>query len=256
MAITFYKDLLENEYIDRVIAWHESCCWWFRGKGMDYISAPSADRIIAAVYGEPKGDNYDKIKKQGRERLLHCILNGERIGTGWVNAAVSRVSNPFSYSKQDGGWDMYRWVTAVSVTCAIARKYYTDRKEEIDLELNMTYSDRSYLYGRLLALAEKTESHARYLQTGGNDTDKRPTNALRYMSAFAAKPFRTWVLIYNQLVPYLQRLDGGDWYQQQIDVIMSLFQEGEYECDKALDGRYLMGYSLQRRALYTKNEKE
>jgi len=256
MAITFYKDLLENEYIDRVTAWHESCCWWFRGKGVDYVSAPSTDRIIAAVYGEPKGDNYDKIKKQGRERLLHCILNGEKIGKGWLNTAVSRVSNPFSYSKQDGGWDMYKWATAVSVTCAIARKHYTYGKEMIDLELNMTYSDRSYLYGRLLALAEKIESHARYLQTGGNDTDKRPTNALRYMSAFAAKPFHTWVLIYNQLVPYLQRLDGGDWYQQQIDTIMSLFQEGEYECVKALDGRYLMGYSLQRRALHTKNEKE
>jgi len=256
MAITFYKDLLENEYIDRVIAWHESCCWWFRGKGVDYVSAPSADRIIAAVYGEPKGENYDKIKKQGRERLLHCILNGERVDTGWLCAAVNRVSNPFSYSKQDGGWDMYRWATAVSVTCALARKHYTDRKERISLELDKTCSDRSYLYGRLLALAEKIESHARYLQTGGNDTDKRPTNALRYMSAFAVKPFRTWVLICNQLVPYLQRLDGGEWYKQQIDEIMSIFREGEYECEKALDGRYLMGYSLQRRALYTKNDKE
>jgi len=256
MAITFYKDLLENEYIDRVAAWHETCCWWFRGKGVDYISAPSSDRIIAAVYGEPKGENYDKIKKQSRERLLHCILNGERVDTGWLTAAVARVSNPFSYSKQDGGWDMYRWGTAVSVTCAVARKHYTDRKEKISLVLDKTCNDRSYLYGRLLALAEKVESHARYLQTGGNDTDKRPTNALRYMTAFAAKPFRTWALIYNQLGPYLQRLDGGEWYRQQIDEIMATFQEGEYECEKSLDGKYLMGYSLQRRALNNKNDRE
>jgi len=256
MAITFYKDLLENEYIDRVIAWHETCCWWFRGKGIGYVSAPSADRIIAAVYGEPRGENYDKIKKQGRERLLHCILNGERIDAGWLAAAVGRVSNPFSYSKQDGGWDKYKWEIALSVTCAVAGKHYADRKEKISLVLDKTCNDRSYLYGRLLALADKIESHARYLQTGGNDTDKRPTNALRYMTAFAAKPFRTWVLVYHQLVPYLQRLDGGEWYRQQIDEIMSIFQEGEYECEKSLDGKYLMGFSLQRRALNTNNDRE
>jgi len=256
MAVTFYRDLPENEYIDRVVLWHETCCWWFRGKGIDYISAPSADRIIAAVYGEPKGENYDKLKKQGRERLLHCILNGERFNRNWLSSAVQRVSNPFSYSKQDGGWDKYRWETAISVTCAIAKKHYTDEKEEVSLELDRTCNDRSYLYGRLLAIADKIESHARYLQTKSNDTDKRPTNAVRYMTAFASKPFRVWMQIYHQLSPYLLRLDGGEGYQKQIDEIMFLFKDGDYENDKALDGKYLMGYSLQRRALNTRIDRE
>ena len=256
MAVTFYKDLPENEYLDHIEFWHENCCWWFRGKGVDYISAPSADRIIAAVHGEPKGESYDKLKKQGRERLLHCILNGERINKGWLSSAVQRVSNPFSYDKQDGGWDKFKWETAISVTCAIARKHYIDEKEEVSLELDKAYNDRSYLYGRLLALADKIESHARYLQTKNNDTDKRPTNAVRYMTAFAAKPFRTWMMIYLQLSPYLQKLDGGEGYQKQIDEIMSIFKDGEYESEKALDGKYLMGYSLQRRALNNRIDRE
>lgn len=33
---------------------------------------------------------------------------------------------------------------------------------------------------------------------------------------------------------------------------MSLFAEGQYENDKPLNGKYLMGYSLQRRALINK----
>jgi CRISPR-associated protein Csd1 len=254
MGITFYQDLPRNEYIERVINWHESCNWWFRYKGSDYVSAPSADRIIAAVYGEPKGENYNKIKKQARERLLHHIVCGQPFDRGWVSAAVTRVSQPFSYDKSDGGWDRWRWENALSVTCAIARKYYNRKKEDFALELDRTCSDRDYLFGRLLALADKIESHARFIQKAVSD-EKRPTNAVRYMSAFASKPLRTWKLIYDQLNPYIQRLNGAEWYQQQIDEIMSLFNAEDLN-DRPLDGKYLLGYSLQRRALRSKNEED
>ena len=101
----------------------------------------------------------------------------------------------------------------------------------------------------MLAIADKIESHARYLQDKKSDIEKRPTNAVRYMSAFATKPFRTWEVIYRQLNPYIQRLNGAEWYQRELDEIMSLFTEGQYENNKPLNGKYLMGYSLQRRAL-------
>ena len=101
----------------------------------------------------------------------------------------------------------------------------------------------------MLAIADRIEGHARYLQDKKSDIEKRPTNAVRYMSAFATKPFRTWEVIYRQLNPYIQRLNGAEWYQRELDEIMSLFTEGQYENDKPLNGKYLMGYSLQRRAL-------
>lgn len=254
MAVTFYRELQENEYIECIINWHESCCWYFRSQGKTYIAAPNADRIIAAVHGEPKGEGYSKIKKQSRERILSFIINGEKFSNGWLKTAVNRVSNPFSYDKADGGWDFYKWESAVNTTCAMARKYYFDNEEEFELELERTRRDRDYLYGRMLAIADRIESHARYLQDKKSETEKRPTNAVRYMSAFATKPFRTWEVIYRQLNPYIQRLNGSEWYQKELDEIMSLFEEGEYENDKPLNGKYLMGYSLQRRAL--KNSKD
>jgi CRISPR-associated protein Csd1 len=56
---------------------------------------------------------------------------------------------------------------------------------------------------------------------------------------------------------YILRLDGAEWYQKQLDEIMSLFSPGEFESDKPLSGKYLMGYSLQRRELYkSKTNKE
>lgn len=252
MAVTFYQEFQENEYIECIINWHETCRWYFRGKGKTYISAPGADKIITAVHGEPKREGYSKIKKQSRERILSFILNREKFSRAWLNAAVNRVSNPFSYDKTDGGLDFYKWETAVNTTCAITKKYYSDTGEEFKLELERKRSDRDYLYGRMLAIADKIESHARYLQDKKSDIEKRPTNAVRYMSAFATKPFRTWEVIYRQLNPYIQRINGAEWYQRELDEIMSLFTEGQYENDKPLNGKYLMGYSLQRRALKNK----
>ena len=253
MSVTFYQELHSGEYIDRIIYWHESCCWWFRRDKRDHISAPSVFRIITAVYGEPKGEGYKKIQKQARERLLCHIFCGEPLDRGWIIAAVSRTSNPFSFSKQDGGWDRGKWISSLAVSCAIIRKYYIDKGEGITLELDVKRTDRDYLYGRLLAISDRLESHARFLQTGKDDTDKRPTNAVRYMSAFAAKPLRTWKLIFNQLNPYIQRLNGAEWYQRQIDDIIMLFENDDEFSDKPLGGKYLLGYSLQRRALQSKN---
>lgn len=256
MGITFYQDLQENEYIERIISWHETCNWYFRQLKHEFISAPSADRIIAAVYGEPKGEGYAKIKKQARECMLNHVVCGEPLDRGWISAAVLRISQPFSYNKKDGGWDSWRWEQAQNVACAIIRKYYYDKKEVFALEIDKNCNDRSYLYGRLLAIADRLESHARYIQKADSVTDKRPTNAVRYMSAFASKPLRSWKLIYGQLNPYIQRLDGAEWYQKQIDEIMSLFLPGDIDDknDTQLNGKYLLGYSLQRRDIWNRNK--
>ena len=253
MSVTFYQNLTENEFIDRLCDWHESCKWYFRHGKKEYVSAPSNDRIIAAVYGEPKGEGYNKIKKQARERILHLIMCGTALDSSWVAAALNRVSNPFSYSNEDGSWDKYKWEMAMSVVCALARKYYADKKEVIPLALETTRTDRDYLYGRLLALADRLESYARHVQTRGSNTDKRPTNAVRYMQRFAVKPYSTWGLLFNQLSPYIKRLNGAEWYQRQIDEVLDLFEPEDFKNDTQLAPLYLMGYSLQRRALYIKD---
>ena len=246
MGITFYQSLPQNEFLERVISWHEDCSWWFVGKDSKaYVSAPATDRIIAVVFGERKGEGYQKIKKQARERLLSHIICGEPLSRGWIAAAVNHVSRPQAF---DNALD---WEDALSATCAIVRKYFLQKKEEIGLALDTNNKDRSYLFGRLLALADSIEFHAR----GKSDTQKRPTNATRYMTAFAAKPMRTWTLIFGQLNPYIQKLDGATWFQNQIDEVMDLFEGEEYD-DKPLSGKYLLGYSLQRRALMGRDKKE
>ena len=104
--------------------------------------------------------------------------------------------------------------------------------------------DRDYLYGRLLALADNFEESVLRKQ-GVKD---RPTNAIKLMSNFTAKPYTTWSTLWKQLMPYLKSANGGSWFRNEVDDVMALFKEGDFEDNKALSPMFLLGYSCQRRA--------
>jgi CRISPR-associated protein Csd1 len=264
MSITYYRELSENEYEERIDSWHNTCKWYQPfGKDADgtyksgfFIGAPSLDRITLAVLGKPrsqKDTSYDKLVKNLREQLVHCIFDGERIPSSMVIAAINRASNPLALenSGAKSNSDRWRdWEYVLGAACALIKRYYHDyKKEEFAVELEPERRDRDYLYGRLLALADNIESSARYKQ-GKTKDDARATNAVRYMTAFSQHPFRTWNMLFTQqLNPYIQQLNGADWYFNLIGDITNLFESGAFEKDTSLSGKYLLGFFAQRQAL-------
>ena len=72
LSITYYRELPEREYHERIAEWHEQSRWYqpWNKEGsikIDYfIGAPSVQRIVKAVLGK-KPDNgsesYDKLEK-------------------------------------------------------------------------------------------------------------------------------------------------------------------------------------------------
>lgn len=79
--------------------------------------------------------------------------------------------------------------------------------------------------GRLLALADNFEESVLRKQ-GVKD---RPTNAIKLMSNFTAKPYTTWGTLWKQLTPYLKSANGGSWFRNEVDDVMALFKEGDFE---------------------------
>ena len=69
------------------------------------------------------------------------------------------------------------------------------------MSLEMERKNRDYLYGRLLAVAEKIESIALSVMD-----EKRPTASERYMLRFSQRPYSTWKIIHDSLVPYFERI--------------------------------------------------
>ena len=119
------------------------------------------------------------------------------------------------------------------------------------MNLDESSKSRDYLYGRLLAIAERIEEMA--LRIGG---ENRSTNAARLMQRFADRPFSTWRTIELSLQPYMHRLQGsrGGFLtnrKKELDTVASAFENGQFTVDKPLTGEFLLGYHCQR--MYYRN---
>lgn len=68
------------------------------------------------------------------------------------------------------------------------------------MALDTSSTDRSYLFGRLLAVAEQVE-RATY-----DREEKRESNAIRMQAVFAQRPLYAWRIIEEKLIPYYARL--------------------------------------------------
>ena len=122
------------------------------------------------------------------------------------------------------------------------------------MALEKDKKSRDYLYGRLLAIAERVEEVA--LNVGG---ESRPTTAARLMQRFADRPFSTWRNIELGLQPYMQRLQGKRAgfltnRNKELDAVHDAFSPDDFISDKPLSGEFLLGYHCQKQDWRNKKE--
>lgn len=241
MAITFYRELTGSDFLNKVDNWHESCAWihnyGYNKEAKKFVGAPAPKDIAEAAYGS-KVDT--KLKKTTIERVLPCIIDNRQIPRDIVESAVRRACNRV-------GMENWEWEKTLSIACALYKKL--KGKEDYNMALDENRKTRSYLYGRLLAVADCLESFALY-----TSEKKRPTNAARLMQRFADRPCSTWRTIELMLTSYKARLGGRTKkYQDVIDNTMNMFGSVEdFTDDKPLSGEFLLGYHCQRAVLIPK----
>ena len=117
--------------------------------------------------------------------------------------------------------------------------------------LDKENADRSYLYGRLLAIAEKVER-----DTYEANSSSRLTNAERLWSVFTRRPATTWMLLEDKLIPYYTKLaknNRGGYYRMLIGEIMSTLEPMAGN-NKKLNENFVLGYYHQRKDLNKKKE--
>ena len=119
------------------------------------------------------------------------------------------------------------------------------------MALDKNEKDRNYLYGRLLAVADRIE-----YQTYGENEKDRVTNAKRYMSTFSQRPFDTWKVIEENIQPYMNRLGFAKkcFYTNLLDEICDYFEVKDFCDNSKLNGLYLLGFHSQAYALKQKKE--
>lgn len=245
MAVLYYRNMEKNLYLNRLKSWHTTCTWLHRyrkndsGEFVQFIGAPATKDIAFAVYG-PRAN--EKIVKGLMERMLPCVIDGQRIPQDIVRNAIQRASNPVSMEN----WE---WEKTLSITCALINKTFKDKGEGYSVALDLENEDRDYLFGRLLAVADVLERNVL------GKEEKRATNARRYMNSFAQHPERTWQTIQSALQPYQARAgEKVGYYNKLIDEIGEKIKIKDFN-NRPLSGKYLLGFYAQRHALYQKREK-
>jgi len=260
MGIIYYRELLASEFIKRLEKWHCEFAWPQRftlelpdpsGKKKPYtktvwpISSPAPKAIAEAAYGDILKSN-ETLKKNVIQRILPCIVDGRHTPHDLVKSAVRRACNRNNYER----WE---WEKNLGVACALYKGFYfrhpkEEERREYSMALEEDRTTRDYLYGRLLAIAEKIEEMALYV--GG---EERPTTAARLMQRFADRPFSTWRNIYLALQPYMQRLQANRAgflvnRKRELDAILDAFLPDDYTSERPLSGEFLLGYHCQKRA--------
>ena len=252
MALTYYQEFLPTDYFANLDAWIDDFSWYQRysievpnGKKTDKRTQwrfvpPSPYSIAEAVYGKSLSDT---LKKQLYARLLPVIAGGTS-----VPIPEDLVRQSFQAACNPNGCENWEWQRNIGVACALykgwrARHHDLSQRRTYPMSLDTQNRSRDYLYGRLLAVAENTESYALYLAG-----EKRATTAERYMQRFAEHPFATWRNIELALKPYQERLrnNGKDTGAQAIGEIMELFATDDFTCDDKLSGEFLLGYHCQK----------
>lgn len=255
LAVLYYRCFDVEEYFGKLQKWHEDAEWYQsyynskEKKWESFIGAPSLERIAKFVYGSKASE---ALVKGTIERLLPSILDQHVVPADIVRSAVQQASNPVAF-------ETFEWEQVLQVACSLVKKQNVEKGIYHTMTLNRQNTNRHYLYGRLLAVADVFERNAIKATEKTTESEKskeklRATNAIRYMNAFAGQPHRTWKTIHESLQPYLVREGSKAVYaQREIQEIMGLFEEGEYN-NQPLNGDYLLGYYNQRQALYTKKE--
>ena len=122
------------------------------------------------------------------------------------------------------------------------------------MTLEENKADRSYQFGRLLAVMEKVERDTYDREEG------REPNAVKQQSVFCQRPLYVASNIEKQLEQaYFPRLSAGSriYYKNLMGEIMSeITKFPQKDWNRPLGETYLVGYYLQRKELYTKKNIE
>ena len=257
LAMIECKEYQSSRYLEALECWYCQCEWihekYSKEKGRYSFTGMVGIKDAAELLYGIEQNGYFSMKgkenyyKEVAKRWMPCILEGKIIPEDMVRIAMQRASSPSSFKEQ------FLWKRVLGLACSMIKQQYKIKfKEEWKMALDETCSRRDYLYGRLLALADRIEYRTYEKEDG------RETNAKRYMSAFSQNPFRTWKVLEEKLEPYFIRLKPAERliYQHMLDDIHNKFSIEDYENDTALNGLYLLGFHNQAYALRKKKEEE
>jgi len=231
-SISFYDKYPATEFAKNIKSFYDR----LQQECFNKEFVPSIGDIL--YYGYIEGSPSKSTKKNHVvvfKKMVHAMLQGKTIPTDIVSTIVNKA---YSIKKNN------------PILIATACSVYNQAERRFGVALDKTCNDRSYLFGRLVAVADVLE---RDVLT--DKKEKRETNVIRYFRAMQQTPFTTWSRIEGKLAPYkayLARKLRDVRYDIVFNEIFDIFDKAAFESDESLTANYLMGYHHQKSLLYKK----
>ena len=248
LAICYYDEMAGEDFLERIEKWHTVGRWRQRDcdkaakgakKGKSwypaYYGVPSPKKLIAAYRGEKISNSQLDMEMH---RIFFSIVQGVPLPIDMERMAFQRVIRR-AVCDPLPEWEHLLLEPACSIVC----KRLNQRREEYTVALDKEKTERSYLFGRLLAAADQMERATFKEEERGS----RTTNAMRYMNRFASRPSSTWQDLQMKLLPYQQKREKyGGKERRLIDEILHTFADEDFCSDAPLGVEFLLGLSCQR----------
>lgn len=263
ISIKYFRKMPKSDLYQQVTKWYHSTKWsvYMPRLQKTIQQSPSIYRLTDYIMGMEFEDNVTKITCKNKklraktvERLIPCVLEGKKIPLDLVNRMYHNLCKRSSYG--------VTWSSLVEVGCSIMKKYNMDhiKKGEVSELLDNENNDRSYLYGRLLAIYEKLEADVLNTNSKKGDGGNRSTNAERLWTVYTKTPARALMILEDKIRPYKERLQKSNpgsyiFYERLISLIVDKLTETfnfEEDKNKPLNENFIFGYYVQRQDFYKK----
>ena len=258
IALKYFRQLQVSQLLKNLESWQENYSWEAKTKAGDYkIKIPIFNEIINVAYGVDRErylelDN-DAFRSDQYQQLVTALIDGNPMPSTIVKKLEANIKQRQKYPKH--------WSQVQQISLAILHKQYG---REFKPMLDHENTNRSYLFGRLLAIFELMESKKYEIENPNKDKKEsnRITNAERYWNAYTSQPAKLMMNLTNKIKPYEEavRLNAYGIFhkldKERAEIVQLLSPlMAKKDINDPLDYQFIFGYYAEKQFFYTKQEK-
>lgn len=256
VAAKYFRSLSASRLKENLVTWQEKYHWrGFSNENRDKEFTPSPRRMVLAAYGVERDGMLEIAKndflKNQYQNIVTALVEGRAVPRNFEKALAVNIRHRQNYDKT--------WMEVLFCALAVLK----DKGGIKDAMLNRENTDRSYLFGRLLASFEYLE------ESTFGEKDGRSTNAEKMWTSYTNKPATMMLRLRNLMKPYERKLERSDKplkraaffnatreIHEATNMLHESYDMDSVEVNRPLDYGFIFGYEAQRQAFYSGKNKE
>ena len=256
VAAKYFRSLSGSRLKDNLVAWQKKYHWrGFSKDNWDKEFTPSPRRMVLAAYGVERDGMLEIAKndflKNQYQNIVTALVEGRAVPRNFGKALAVNIRHRQNYDKT--------WMEVLFCALAVLK----DKGGMKNPMLNRENTDRSYLFGRLLASFEYLE------KSTFSKGDERSTNAEKMWTSYTNHPATMMLRLRNLMIPYERKLERSDEalkrmayfnamreIREATNMLHESYNMDSVEVNRPLDYGFIFGYEAQRQAFYSGKNKD